>query len=156
MPVANPELGQLASLLERLSAVVRRLPAPGELSLATAATLNTLSRYGPARLGDLAHTENLTQPGMTQLVARLERDGLAVRRPDPDDGRVVLVAITDTGEDLLGRRRAARREQIAEYVERLPAPERRQLTAAFPALDHLAEMGETARLAGLHRTEVLV
>jgi DNA-binding MarR family transcriptional regulator len=32
---------------------------------------------------------------MTQLVGRLERDGLVVRLIDPDDGRATLVDITD-------------------------------------------------------------
>lgn len=143
--MSQPDLTPLAGLLERLSAVVRRLPAPGELSLATAATLNTLERYGPARLGDLAQNENVTQPGMTQLVARLERDGLADRRPDPNDRRAVQVSITAAGQRLVEQRRAARRAQIAQYVEALDDDQRERLAAAVPALERLAEVGELAR-----------
>lgn len=143
--VTEPELAPLAGLLDRLSAVVRRLPAPGGLSLATAATLNTLERYGPARLGELACSENVSQPGMTQLVARLEREGLAERRPDPHDGRAIQVAITAAGQLLVEQRRAARREQIARHVDAFDDEQRRILAAALPALERLADIAEQAR-----------
>jgi DNA-binding MarR family transcriptional regulator len=32
---------------------------------------------------------------MTELVRRLERDGLVERRPDPSDGRAALVLLTE-------------------------------------------------------------
>lgn len=140
--MAELDPAALSGVLERLVTVVRRLPAPGDLSLATAATLNTLSRFGPARLGELARRENITQPGMTQLVVRLERAGLAERRVDPADGRATVVAITAAGEDLLDGRRRARAEQITTYVDVLPAADRRRLAAALPALAELAERGE--------------
>lgn len=149
MPLAatteRADLRGLAGALERLTAVVRRLPAPGGLSLATAGTLNTLSRYGPARLTDLAHSEAVSQPAMTQLVSRLERDRLAERRADLQDGRVVRVSITPAGEQLLAGRRAARADQITELVDRLEPDEREAVAAALPALVRLAEMGERAR-----------
>ena len=37
---------------------------------------------------------------MTQLVGRMEREGLVVRLIDPEDGRATLVAITDAGRAL--------------------------------------------------------
>src|SRR5262245_30629752 len=98
----------LAHSLERVASLVRRLASAGELSLTGAATLGSLSLHGPCRLPELARREGVTQPGMTQLVTRLERDGLAVRRGDPRDGRVVLVELTPAGEALLARRRDER------------------------------------------------
>ncbi|WP_194819840.1 MarR family winged helix-turn-helix transcriptional regulator [Nocardia sp. XZ_19_385] len=59
--------------------------------------LDTLARRGPARLTDLTETEQLTQPGITQLITRLERDGLVLRRRDPGDGRAVIVDLTEAG-----------------------------------------------------------
>ena len=37
---------------------------------------------------------------MTQLVSRLEREGLVIRLIDPEDARATLVAITDAGSAL--------------------------------------------------------
>lgn len=42
--------------------------------------LHTLARRGPQRLTDLTATEQLKQPALTSLVAKLERDGLVSRR----------------------------------------------------------------------------
>lgn len=78
---------------------------------------------------------------MTQLVSRLERDGLAERRTDPADGRVVVVRIADAGRELLRRRREARADKLAELLATLTAEERATVLAALPALD---------KLAGLH------
>jgi DNA-binding MarR family transcriptional regulator len=46
------------------------------------------------RLGELARRARLSKHTMTELVRRLERDGLVVRRADPSDGRASLVYLT--------------------------------------------------------------
>ncbi|HXV33344.1 MAG TPA: MarR family transcriptional regulator [Gaiellaceae bacterium] len=46
------------------------------------------------RLGELARRARLSKQTMTELVRRLERDGLVERRPDPTDGRAALVFLT--------------------------------------------------------------
>lgn len=127
----------LAGTVQRLFTAMRRLSPPG-LSLTAASTLATLERDGPHRLTELAAREGVTQPAMTQLVSRLEREGLALRRPDPGDGRVVLIEITPAGRDLLRHRRALRAEKVGELLAALPAADRRAIEAALPALDRLA------------------
>src|SRR5262245_11016968 len=92
---------QLVLTFERVFALLRRLNPPDGLSLTAASTLRALEQAGPHRLSDLAASERVTQPAMTQLVSRLERTGLARRSADPADRRVVLVQITDAGRDLL-------------------------------------------------------
>jgi DNA-binding MarR family transcriptional regulator len=130
---------QLAVALEGLVALVRRLPAGVGLSLTTASTLSLLERDGPLRLSDIAAREGVTQPGMTQLVTRLERDGYAQRRADPDDARVVLVGITATGRRLLAERRATRAARLRALIGTLPAADQERIAAAVPALARLAE-----------------
>jgi DNA-binding MarR family transcriptional regulator len=46
------------------------------------------------RLGELARRARLSKQTMTELVRRLERDGLVERRADPSDGRASLVYVT--------------------------------------------------------------
>ncbi|MDI1466118.1 MarR family transcriptional regulator [Catellatospora sp. KI3] len=125
--------------MQRLFTALRRLNPPG-LSLTAASTLARLDREGPHRLTELATREGVTQPAMTQLVSRLERDGLAARAADPEDGRVVLVEITPAGRELMARRRRIRADHINEILGTLSEDDRRAVDAALPVLNRLADL----------------
>jgi DNA-binding MarR family transcriptional regulator len=124
--------------LERLIGVFRSLSPPGGLSLTAASTLATLERSGPCRLTLLAALQGVTQPAMTQLIARLQDAGLAGRAADPADGRVVQVSITKEGSALVARRRAVRAARVAGLLAQLSRDERAALAAALPAIEALA------------------
>jgi DNA-binding MarR family transcriptional regulator len=100
------------ALLTRL--LVRQLR--GELSRSEAGLLNTL-RAGSRRVTELAELEGLAQPTMTLLVKRLEHQRLVTRKRQADDGRVVLVSLTDAGrtalDDFTAQASAALREYLA-------------------------------------------
>jgi DNA-binding MarR family transcriptional regulator len=130
---------EAAVTFERLFALLRRLVPADGLSLTAASALRRLERSGPHRLSDLAAREGVSQPAMTQLVSRLERDGLADRSADAADGRVVRVAITPAGRELLRRRRAARADRLAGLLAGLAPADRAAIAAALPALDRLAD-----------------
>jgi DNA-binding MarR family transcriptional regulator len=128
----------VAAVLERLIGLFRSLSPASGLSLTAAGTLATLERSGPSRLTWLAVREGVTQPAMTQLIARLQDAGLVDRAADPADGRVVQVRITADGRAMLAGRRAVRAERLAGLLDRLSADERDVLAAALPAMDALA------------------
>jgi DNA-binding MarR family transcriptional regulator len=132
----HPRAAEVATGLEQLVALIRWLSPPG-LSLTAAATLSTLDQSGPCRLTALATREGVTQPAMTQLVGRLEDSGLAERRADPADGRVVHVRITAAGHELITRRRAARAERLSGLLARISPAEQAALAAALPAMSAL-------------------
>lgn len=44
---------------------------------------------------ELAKFAKIEQPSMAQMLARMERDGLIQRTPDPADGRSSLVSLTE-------------------------------------------------------------
>lgn len=46
---------------------------------------------------ELAVSATVEQPTMANTLARMERDGLIQRRPDPDDRRSALVSLTPLG-----------------------------------------------------------
>ena len=135
-----PELdpARLTATVERLFSLLRHGNPPNDISLTAASTLRRLEREGPRRLTELATAEGVTQPAMTQLAQRLERDGLAERTTDPADGRVVLVRVTQAGRDLLARRRAVRASHLSALLSRLPADDQALIAAALPALERLA------------------
>jgi DNA-binding MarR family transcriptional regulator len=118
------------ALAEVAGAVVRSLTDRRGMSFTTASTLGRLEREGPLRLTVLATAEGVAQPSMTQLVQRLENQGLATRVSDPDDGRVTLVAITDAGREVLAERRREREARLVRLLATLSKEERRALGSA--------------------------
>ncbi|MWA05938.1 MarR family transcriptional regulator [Actinomadura sp. LD22] len=112
-----------------------------KLPFTTLSVLDTLAAGGTVRMTELTRTEQVSQPGITQLVSRLERDGLVERRPDPDDGRAVLVHITEAGRGIVRSRREDRMRHLAPLVGQLTGEQRRALAQALPVLARLAELG---------------
>jgi DNA-binding MarR family transcriptional regulator len=130
----------VAAGFERFYELLRRLTPREQLSLTAASTLRRLERSGPHRLCELHAPEGVTQPAMTQLVTRLERDGLARRDSDPGDGRAVVVSITDAGRAAVARRREGRAHALSELLSRLPAGDHAAIVAALPALERLGDL----------------
>jgi len=135
--------GSAAALYGLLASVARR--DPRDLSLTSLATLSTLDRTGPRRITDLAAIEGVTQPSMTVLVTALARSGLVVRKTDPTDKRVALVALTPHGLDYLRNRRQAGTEAFAHLIDKLPPDQAAALAAAIPALQHLRDLDDKGR-----------
>jgi DNA-binding MarR family transcriptional regulator len=113
-----------------------------DLSASAMFAINRLCREGPLRLTTLAAKEGISQPSMTQLITRLERQGLVARIADPEDGRATLVNITEHGQDAVDERRRSRRERLTELMDTLTPEEQNalQLSArvALPILRRLA------------------
>ncbi|HEY7591571.1 MAG TPA: MarR family transcriptional regulator [Actinophytocola sp.] len=134
------DAAEISVAFEELVRLYRRLNPAGGLSATAAATLSSLDRRGPARLTELAVQEGVSQPAMTQLITRLQDAGLARRSPDPADGRVVRVHITDAGRAELRHRRAVRTTRLATLLERLTEPDQEALSAALPAFAALTRL----------------
>lgn len=120
---------------------------PRDVSLTAASTLATLERTGPRRLTDLAVIEGVSQPSMSVLVTGLERAGLAERRQDPADKRIVLVTLTGTGSEYLSARRQAGARAFAGLIDKLGSGEVAALIAAVPALNRLGDLDSDRRAA---------
>jgi DNA-binding MarR family transcriptional regulator len=131
----SEQLPSAAGLLARL--LVRQLG--GELSRTEVGLLNTLSS-GSRRITELAELEGLAQPTMTSLVKALEQQGLARRDRQIDDGRVVLVHLTDTGAIALEDYRARVRELLGSYLVEIPDDQVEALAAATETLAQLVAL----------------
>ncbi|MEV6960256.1 hypothetical protein AB0M97_13875 [Streptomyces sp. NPDC051207] len=66
------------------------------------------------------------------------------RRPDPADGRAVLVRITGSGRKVGQARHEDRGRHPTPVIARLTPTERQAIAAALPALTRLAELGTEA------------
>ena len=95
----------LGEILGTLHAVETRLEAalePLGLSLAKFKALHTLVTAGePLPLRTLAEHCACVRSNITQLMDRLEAEGLVKRVDDPDDRRSVYAEITDQGRERL-------------------------------------------------------
>lgn len=137
-PVSPDEVAaDLGPALEGVVALIRSLNTTHVMSRTASGTLSALQRNGPTRLTALAAREGVTQPAMTQLISRLETAGLVAREPDPADGRVVLVTITDAGRSTMALRRGERSERLSVLLARLAPEHVAALAAAIPAMDAL-------------------
>jgi DNA-binding MarR family transcriptional regulator len=120
---------------------VRFLSDRADLSASAAFAMNRVCREGPMRLTTLATKEGVSQPSMTQLVQRLERQGLVARLADPDDGRAALIGITAQGQALLDDRKRIRRDRLTALLATLTAEEESALwlsaRVAYPVLRRL-------------------
>lgn len=137
------DVDAFTTAIENFNRFYIRLPMLEKLSFTTLSVLDTLACGGssPMRLTDLTKTEQVSQPGITQLVTRLERDGLVERRPDPSDGRAVLVHITEAGRRIGRSRHDDRTRHLVPLIAQLTTEQRQAIANALPALIRLAELG---------------
>ncbi|TWS22335.1 MarR family transcriptional regulator [Tsukamurella sputi] len=123
-------------LLQLHFLVRRNTPGP-DLTPAQQAALQSLLLLGPVRMGELARYLRIRLPSATSAVDGLERLGLAERSPDPDDGRAVVVQLSEHGTQLTSELISARNAMLAEHLSELTDEDRRSLDAAVPALNRL-------------------
>jgi DNA-binding MarR family transcriptional regulator len=128
------------AFLHRASRFTRLVMRSGtrELTRTEAGLLGTLLDR-PRRITELAETEALAQPTVTQLVDKLVRRGLVVREKSPDDGRVVLVSVTAEGAEQLEAARATNRALVRSLVADLPEEDLQALARATQILGDLLE-----------------
>ncbi|HJZ36534.1 MAG TPA: MarR family transcriptional regulator [Solirubrobacterales bacterium] len=129
-----------SNLLGRAARLTRLLMRSGahEISRTEVGVLATLSD-GPRRITQLAMTEALAQPTVTQLIDKLEGRELVSRSRSEEDGRVVLVEITTAGAAALEGVRALIRANMREALVDLPDAELTELAHAADTMGSLIE-----------------
>ncbi|MGH3971240.1 MAG: MarR family winged helix-turn-helix transcriptional regulator [Mycobacterium sp.] len=131
--MADPD-SRLASDLSlavmRLARQLRFRRPQSPVSLSQLSALSTLSKEGPMTPGGLAVRERVRPPSMTRVIASLADLGFVDRAAHPDDGRQVLVSVSDAGAELLEAERRASQEWLTQRLECLRAAERDTLRDA--------------------------
>jgi MarR family transcriptional regulator for hemolysin len=109
------------------------------LSWAKLAALKELSDAGESLpLGQLAERLSCVKSNITQLVDRLEADGLVMRKPDPNDRRTKLAALTPAGRKAVKEGIRVQQAAEREILSRLTRDEAQQLSGL------LGKMGNAA------------
>ncbi len=139
----EPDAGDVAAALrESIGLLLRRMrqTQPGELTLPENAALTRLNRGGPTTSSALAKLEQISPQSMGATLAALEARGLVARHPDLEDGRRVVLSLTEAGHRVLQDKRNARTRQLAEALSaRFTPGEVRLLAEAAPLLERLAQ-----------------
>jgi len=126
------------SLLGAAGAVEARLEAavsPLGLSLAKLGLLRLLAEAKqPLPLSELAEHQRCVRSNITQIVDRLEKDGLVRRRADADDRRSVRAGLTPAGERAYARGMRALAQAQRAIASSLKSTDASSLKAALETL----------------------
>lgn len=132
-----------AALRVGVGLLVRRLretPVEGELTMSERSALRRLERTGPTTSSALAKIEQISPQSMGATLGGLELRGMVVRHPDPEDGRRVLLSVTDAGREQMRRQRSERTATLARALAAgFTQEELATLAAAAPLIERLAE-----------------
>lgn len=91
--------------------------------------LRTLADGSARTQTELAQVAQIEQPTMAQMLARMERDGLVRRAPNPDDGRSSLYSLAPRALAKIGAVQGALIETASELFAGFSARELEQLSA---------------------------
>lgn len=128
---------QLARAVARLNRRLRQ-ERQSDLTPTQLAVLGSIRQIGPATPGAIAALERVRPPSITRTLTGLVDDGYVTREPHPDDGRQVLVSISERGQAVLTAERERRDEWLATGLSELAPDERALLKEAAALLERLA------------------
>jgi DNA-binding MarR family transcriptional regulator len=99
-------------------------------------SLRVIGRHpGSARVADLQGELRITVGAASKLVDRLERDGLARRRPNPNDRRSSVLDLTETGRERHDHGVAILARELDDHLAGF-ADEARDAVATLRTLTH--------------------
>jgi DNA-binding MarR family transcriptional regulator len=140
-PHADPgDAHDLRIAVARLARRIRTERAVADLGNSQMSVIGLLAVHGSLTPTELSELERITPPSMTRTVSQLVEDGYVARTPSAEDGRKVLLELTDRGRELAAETRRRRDAWFSHRLEELTAEERAQLLDAVPVLRKLADL----------------
>jgi len=146
MPSADPvrasaQAPGLPEGIARLRRAMRRAARAADpantLTVAQLELLSCLAEHPGARPGELARLLRLAPNTITTLINAMAPRGLISRSASGTDRRAVAMHLTDAGQVAVRDWQSVNATILDTAVSALPAPQRRALTKAVPALDAL-------------------
>ena len=96
--------------------------------------MNMLKENGELSQKEIAEKLDIRPQSLSELLVKMESDGLISRRQDKDDMRVIVVALTEKGEEQLVVLRQANREHAEKLFSPLTEEEKDALIAILKKL----------------------
>jgi DNA-binding MarR family transcriptional regulator len=125
---------QLRPILLKLSRELRREAREVGVSPEQVAVLVAIKCEPRIGVRDLAARERVSPPAMSNIVDRLERDGLVFRTPSVDDKRRVGLTVSPEGDRVLRRVRSRRTAWLATRLKDLSDDDLQAIEAAIESL----------------------
>lgn len=132
MGLSESEIESIPELrlgLLRLSRRLRQERPLDALTPSQVAVLATLVRQGPSTPGQIAEGERIKPPSVTRILASLEDEGLITREPDPQDGRQVIINLTERAQTRIAASREAKNVWLRQQLDQLSSEERARYSA---------------------------
>jgi DNA-binding MarR family transcriptional regulator len=125
--------------IQRLARRIRSMQGDETVTEGQRSVLFALSNNGAQTLSSLSEHERVTPPSMNRTINALVAAGLVTRTGALDDGRKVVIDLSDAGRTFIAD---TKRKRDAWFSKRLDAltPEQRELVAkAAPILREIAD-----------------
>lgn len=135
------QVADVEVLLRTVSVIVkkrgREMLADTDITPPQFNALLTLIDAGTLTIGELGERMYLACSTATDLVDRMERNGLVVRERDTDDRRVIRLRVLDKGQQVIDEVIATRRRYLSTVLAELSTDE---VEGMITALTHLSEL----------------
>src|SRR6478752_2032995 len=136
-----PDLSREASDLRiatfRLARRMRTQRAVDSMSDGQFAVLAGLFLHGSHTLGELADRERVSAPSMNRTVNCLQESGYVRRSADENDGRKVVISLTEEGRAVVDETARRRDAWVEEALAELSPSERRTMAEAAKIMQRM-------------------
>lgn len=140
---------EIMGMLRKLNAMSRRsrpphdvppppmgemMPPPPPREHGRVRLMNMLKENGELSQKEIAEKLDIRPQSLSELLVKMESDGFISRRQDKDDKRVIVVALTEKGEEQLVVLRQVNREHAEKLFSPLTEEEKDALIAILKKL----------------------
>jgi len=136
-------IDQIIEMQRRMSRIIipyaveswRKLEVP----LAQLKSLLIITGKGETNFSTLAQDLGVTPGDVTRIVERLESQGLVIRKPSPEDRRVIWLQATDKGRALLADLMESQTRHMVRILEYMSLDDLTSLLKGLSAFVHAVE-----------------
>ncbi len=111
-----------------------RLASSG-ISLSQWRVLSVIRSFGPQSITAIIEQTLMEQPTVSRVISAMERDGLLIKSPSPDDLRIMHVALTAKGDAIFDEISPSATRRQKDALSRLTAKQILALKASLKKIE---------------------
>jgi DNA-binding MarR family transcriptional regulator len=136
-PVSADAIGDQAQELMRRLELLSGNRVQDNISIGQYRMMSLIHAHGSISVGSLGKLSGSAQSTTSEMAARLTKTGLVTKVRGPDDGRVVMLALTEQGRQLMRRRKKTLREAYQKLMDSLVEDEKHRFAQAVWELNDI-------------------